>query len=123
MAPNGDRKFIVRVVEDTPDIAAYLKESITLTRDDIHVITTTAEFDRLLRDDHAWEDVDAAIVDMMLPGVSGADILRYLSEVHPHIRRVVLTASLPHAQDAESLADVVLFKPARINDILDALGV
>ena len=111
----------VRLVDDSPEIALWLKQALELTDLDFDIITTTREFERLLTP-APWEDVDIAVVDIMLPGLSGKDILRYLANVHPAVRRIAITASVPSADEvrAEGLADVVI-KPFDINTLRHVL--
>lgn len=114
-------EVVVMVVEDTADIAAYVELALGQRRPEVRVVKHVDNFEVLLTPE-PWAGVDVALVDIMLPGVSGLDILAYLSDNHPNVRRVALTASTPSAADAERLADLVLLKPARIDDIADAIG-
>ena len=100
----------IRLVEDTPEIAVWLKQALEMHDVDFQIVTTTREFERLLSP-APWEDIDVAVVDVMLPGVSGLDIARYLGEVHPGIRVVIMTASLPSADEATGVAHAVIVKP------------
>ena len=117
-----DWRVVLRIVEDEPLIALWLKEMIDHEEVDVAVLTSTSDFERLLTPE-PWEDVDAAVVDIMLPGVSGIEILTYLRDVHPDIRRIAMTASIPGVDDAMGLADVVLIKPFHGRDLIDALEV
>lgn len=108
----------VRVVEDTPEIALLAK--FLLEQSDHDVLTTTGEFDRVFRDE-VWEGIDVAIVDLMLPGVSGKEILLWLFEHRPDIRRVVMTASLPSAEEVMGLAEATLIKPFSLSDLIRAV--
>lgn len=94
------------IVEDEEDIA-YMEAEI-LGRD--RVTTITEGFNNLHTFD--WQHYDVAIIDLMLPGLHGTDILRYLQEEHPTIKRVVVSAApVSIMRDALTLADVVLSKP------------
>lgn len=109
----------VHVVEDTPEIALMAK--FLLEAEDRHeVVTTTEEFERVLHAE-AWEGIDVAIVDLMLPGVSGKEILLWLFEHRPEIRRVVMTASLPSAEEVMGLAQATLIKPFSLSDLTRAV--
>ena len=110
----------LRIVEDTPEIATWLAQSLELIAPDMKVTTTTRNFDRLLTPG-PWRDMDAAVVDLMLPGMSGLSILAYLAQNHPGIRRVAMTAALPMAEDATGLAHTVLVKPFDVAALRRAL--
>ncbi|HVF75502.1 MAG TPA: response regulator [Acidimicrobiales bacterium] len=108
----------VRIVEDTKALAHLLRLGL---EDEGHdVVTSTREFERLLTP-APWEDVDAALIDLYLPGIKGTDILRYLLDHHPEVKRVAMTASLSMADDAVGLARAVLVKPFRTADLVEAL--
>lgn len=111
----------VRVVDDTAEIALWLKQSIGILSPDVEIITTTGQFERLL-DPGPWMDIDVAVLDVMLPGLSGLDIARFLREVVPRVRIVVMTASLVSADEATGLADIVLVKPFSTESLLAAIG-
>ena len=113
----------VRVVEDVPELAVFFKHALNeYGSDELDVTTTTSHFERLLSSP-PWEDVDVAVLDVMLPGVSGLDIARFLREVHPRIRVIVMTASLQAAEEATGIADTVLVKPFATAELLRAMGV
>lgn len=109
----------VRVVEDNEDIAHLLE--VTLPIADVQAVFTTSGFTDLLTDE-PWERIDAALVDLMLPGIDGLTILRWLQETHPHIRRVAMTASLIHAEQATGIAGIVLVKPFDMTALQRALA-
>lgn len=110
----------VRIVEDTVPIATWLGEAVELNDSSITAVTTTADFTELLEPE-PWESIDVALVDVMLGGMSGIDIMRYLRNDHPNIRIVCMTASLPSAQEVTGMADRVLIKPFDVKDLLLAL--
>lgn len=114
--------MLVRIVEDTAAIAIWIADALSLHEPPVQTVTTTAEFPRLLRPE-PWEGVDVALVDVMLPEVSGIDILRYLSDNHPDVLTVCMTASLQSAHEATGLADRVLVKPFSNAELIAALGV
>lgn len=110
-------------MEDSPDLAmlvGYMLEpaGITLT-------VTGSDFSSLLARE-PWQDVDVALVDILLGtnGVDGRDILRWLKQERPDIRRVVFSAVGNVFPELEELADVVLTKNAIGSaTLLTALGV
>lgn len=94
------------VVEDEPDISRLYR---TLLEADGHTVSCiTRAADALTGT--GWADVDVAVVDLMMPEVSGEVVLRYLVEHQPHVRRIVGSAVDITAKVA-GLAHVVLRKP------------
>jgi response regulator of citrate/malate metabolism len=89
------------LVEDDPDLAGLAGAILGMTSE-VRVRLTAAE---VAPDDVAWADV--ALVDFMLPGRNGCDLLHLVATANPTCRRILWTASshpCPHAQ-------VILRKP------------
>jgi DNA-binding response OmpR family regulator len=110
----------VRIVEDNDDIAFMLARQIESDAPHLDATMTTTGFPELLAPE-PWEGIDAAVVDVMLPGISGIDILRWLAEYRPGIRRVAMTAGLIEATEATGYAHCVLIKPFHTRDLVEAL--
>ena len=68
------------------------------------------------------EPVDVALVDHSMPGMSGLELLERIEQLHPGVKRVMLTAygDLPElrAAVAEGLAFGVVMKPWERRDIV-----
>lgn len=111
----------VHLVDDTPAIAEWLADALEIFTTNVVTKVTTSDFIQLLQPE-PWEGVDVAVVDIMLPGVSGIEILTYLMNDHPQVKRICMTASLPGAMDVTGLADHVLVKPFNVGELLNHLG-
>lgn len=61
--------------------------------------------------DLPWDDCEIAIIDLMMPVVDGAVILRWLMENHPRVRRITWSAYLPVRPEAADLAHLLIPKP------------
>jgi DNA-binding NarL/FixJ family response regulator len=68
-------------------------------RVEVEVSSGTELFARL-----AGEPVDVALVDVRMPGMGGAEVIRYLCEMHPTVSPIALTVS-DHRDD---LIDVLM---------------
>lgn len=110
----------VRVVDDDASIIMLL--DIILNRlEGIDAVITGSDFDRLLSP-KAWEGIDGAVVDLHLQSpTTGADVLFYLLENHPEIRRVAFTAMQFPPEELADLAHAVVTKPANAHEIAEAL--
>ena len=99
------------IVEDNTEIAEL--QSLAL-RDFASVELITDNFQRCFLP-ATWRGVDVVVCDLMLPGLDGEDILRYLAREFPHIKRVICTAK-PTSMLVElrPIADVILQKPFRV---------
>jgi NtrC-family two-component system response regulator AlgB len=78
----------VLVVDDDPKILRTLE--IMLSGDGHEVVTAGSAEDALER--LQTRGVDVALVDLQLPGMSGADLLRRLRDEHRDVQAVIITA-------------------------------
>lgn len=70
-------------------------------------------------------DLDAAVVDLVLPGAGGLDVVRELRRTHPRCRIVAITGlGVPAIEDAfrAAGADRFLAKPVERAALLAAVG-
>lgn len=114
MDTNTHRRHMPRVlvVEDEPDIAALV--AYQLTREGFRVETVSNGEQALAAIDRNVPDL--LVLDRMLPGVSGDDILREVRDTRPtrHLPVLLLTALREHEDRIEGLelgADDYLAKP------------
>jgi DNA-binding NtrC family response regulator len=108
----------VLVVEDTPEIAMFLE--MQLASAGLDVRTHTHDFDVLLYPE-PWEGIDVLLCDLMLPGVSGQQILAYAADVHPTIRRFAMTAAVNVVPEVHGLVETTFVKPFPTDDLMKAL--
>lgn len=109
---NGERHLRVLVVEDEPDIAALI--AYQLTREGFRVETVSDGDEALTAVDR--EIPDLVVLDRMLPGISGDEVLRSLRQDEPtrHLPILVLTAKRDQDERIRGLemgADDYLTKP------------
>lgn len=103
------------VVEDDADIA--LMTAHVLRADKHQVVEFLRGKDAI--EYTGWDDTDVALVDLMMPDISGLDVIRFLNSFHPHVHRIVHTASLTLLrsgleENESDLAEVTLIKPYNI---------
>ena len=70
-------------------------------------------------------DLVAAVVDLVLPGVGGLELVRVIRRRHPGCRIVAVTGldePVTERLFRESGADVFLAKPVELRDLLKAVG-
>ncbi len=110
----------VLLIEDDAIVARVLDFSLASRG-----IEVTSRIDNFagVTDDTDWSQYDAVLCDKQLDRYDGEDVLAYLAEYHPHIRRVLLTASADIDALHGSAAHRTLTKPCDIGTIADALGV
>lgn len=70
-----------------------------------------------------WADVDVAIIDLILPGITGVELVQFLARNAPHVRMVVSTG-LSDSSLRPELSEVVhavLCKPYPLEALAEAL--
>jgi two-component system, NtrC family, nitrogen regulation response regulator GlnG len=118
----------IGILEDDPAIRGILKEMLEHAG---HVPSTYENgWDFLLdifEDEHTPKlDVfDVVLIDLVLPAISGAEVLNTINRVHPSLPVIVISAS-----SNEYLASIkrryphvkILQKPFRFHELLDNLA-
>lgn len=121
MLTTEDRKvrMKIRVVDDDFSIVHLL--TVLFEAEGLDPVITGSDFGRLF-EPGAWEGIEGALIDGHLGSgtETGFDLLHYLKENHPHIKRVLFTGMDIEASEVEGLVDVLLIKPARTDQIVDA---
>lgn len=110
---------MICLVEDHPDLIYMMRQ--LFESEGWPLKTIECNFQDAFRPE-TWDGVDSAVVDLMLPGVEGEDICKYLKSNFPEIRVIVLSAVAHIRHIGPEVADYVLTKPASIDDIRRALG-
>lgn len=111
----------VLIVEDSLASAGYFKASLQL--EGFGVQHRASNFAGLLNpDDPDWLGVDILLCDLMLPDVTGSEIIHTARTHYPHIRTVLFTAATQQtAEVAGQEATLVLLKPATHDALIAAV--
>lgn len=107
-----DDLAIARMVAD---VVEYLGHEPVIETDSVRAVIQ-----------HVRGDFGAAIVDLLMPRVSGIDVLMAFSQSNPTVRRVLLTAAPTEREVADAVRDgtiqMLLVKPPMIGDLRAALA-
>lgn len=72
------------------------------------------------------EAVDVALIDHAMPGMTGLELLRHMQQLHPRVKRVMLTAhgDLPELRAAvdAGLAMTIVMKPWDQSDVVNVVA-
>ena len=112
----------VLLVDDDDDLADVLARAIGRQGFAVHRARTGSDAIASLP---SLGRLDAAVVDLVLPGAGGLDVVRSIRRAFPSCRIVALTGlAEPLMQRAfrDAGADVFLGKPAELTDLLQAIG-
>ncbi|MEO0947002.1 MAG: two-component system response regulator RppA [Cyanobacteria bacterium J06641_5] len=99
----------VLLVEDEPDLGAAIRRSLTQEAYIIDWLQDGSEARDLL--DNRWTEYTLAILDWMVPGLSGLELCKYLRAQNNSLPVLMLTAK-------DSLADKVMGLDAGADDYL-----
>jgi len=111
----------VLVIDDEPDMAEWLALTVTGAGYDVRVATRGADAEPLFT---SWQP-DAALVDLVLPDVNGADLVRRFKTLQPRTEVLVISGqgSIPRAVEAiKAGATYFLEKPIDAESVLAMLG-
>jgi DNA-binding response OmpR family regulator len=111
----------ILIVEDAVHVAKLLAESIRLQGHEAIVARSGWEGLALLQQ----KPPDAVFLDIVMPGVSGLDVLRHIRETHPTLPVIVITgsASLEDIDEVRRLGVTeIIEKPFALKQLDDALG-
>lgn len=112
----------VSVVEDDVDLCSALADSLALDGHDVQSFHSTEAFQA----SGSETQIDAAIVDINLPGVGGLELTAVLRHRHPNIGIVILSARVAiedRTLGFASGADIYITKPASMDELRHALNV
>ena len=110
----------ILIVDDEPDVAKVLAESVRLQGHEPLVAASGEEGLALLNQKRP----DAVFLDIVMPGMSGIEVLRRIRQVHPALPVIVITghASTAEIEQANHLGVTdCLQKPFVLNQLSQAL--
>jgi DNA-binding NtrC family response regulator len=85
----------VMVVDDDPTIRNIIAQVLKLEGYDVQAASNGAEaFDLVLADSRP---IDVLVTDLMMPLITGEELIQRTREVHPEIRVICLSASFTEA--------------------------
>jgi CheY-like chemotaxis protein len=111
----------VLVVEDEPRVGAMLREVLVELGYVVKVAVHGAEALQLV----PVFEPDVVLLDLMMPGMSGVEVLDHLRRDRPTLRIVIMTANEDFAGAAATLPDEVfgyLRKPFRIDALAEVVA-
>lgn len=116
----GAKALNILVVEDDPDLALFIGNGLTQAGHDVHAVTSAEQ----AAQDSEKCAFDAVILDRMLPGMAGLDLLRQWRMKGNRIPVLLLTALDgidDRVEGLEAGADDHVGKPFAMNELLARL--
>lgn len=111
----------VLLVDDDDDVARVFTRALEQHGFEVHRARTGTDALALVAHVH---QLDSAIVDLVLPGAGGLQVVRQVRTTFPGCRIVAVTGVAADAMDRafhEAGADVFLPKPVELKQLIEAL--
>ena len=112
----------ILIVDDNAQLRAFLRE-IVAEESDLHVVGEAADGAEAMRLAQALRP-DIMLLDLIMPGVNGLEVLRWSKAEHPEIKVIIVTV---HDEDAyrqaaeASGADAFLLKKTLVTVLLPTI--
>ena len=113
------RDVAVVIVEDDPMI---MRRVLRMLEGESGISAAQGGADVLaLMNEALWQDVDVALVDLLLPRPTGNALLGWLAVNAPHVRRVAMSGWGPDRLDEDANVHLRLLKPFTLDELLAAV--
>lgn len=113
-------KLKLLLVDDEMEFVSTLAERLSLRGFDVTMALNGEEALRLI----ASDPPQVVVLDTMMPGIKGLDILRRIKREHPQIQVILLSGNLSTTNGAEGMrlgAFEYLFKPLSIDELIETV--
>jgi DNA-binding NtrC family response regulator len=115
-----EKKKSILIVDDEPSV----RESLRMILNPSYEVHTAADGREALNCLHE-KDIDLVTLDLMMPGISGVQVLREIKNINEDIEVVVITAygNAHNAQDIVRFgAGAMIQKPFNVPDVTSTIG-
>jgi DNA-binding NtrC family response regulator len=113
-------KVKVLLVDDEMEFVSTLTERLSLRGFDATMALSGEEALRLI----ASDPPQVVVLDTMMPGIKGLDVLKHIKREYPAIQVLLLSGNLSTTDGAEGMrlgAFEYLFKPLSINELIETV--
>ncbi len=108
----------VLVVEDDDDMREVVSQALSQKGYEVKAFGDGADAIEAAR----RESFDLAVVDLKMPGTSGATVIKEIKKRQPELPVVVITGSLDPSQEGlNDMFNRVLYKPFRNEELREAI--
>jgi len=113
--------YRVLLVDDEEEFVSALSERLALRGIEVDAALDGEEALAMLRDN----EPDVVILDVMMPGLSGLEVLKQIKVTHPHSQVILLTGHGSTKEGIEGMrlgAFDYLIKPVDIEEMLEKMS-
>jgi DNA-binding response OmpR family regulator len=106
----------ILVVDDDPQTQEDIAEMLSKEGYNLTTVGSGEEALKMIRE----KDFDVVLTDLMMPGISGMDVLREIKKIKPRTRVIIITAfaTIESAVEAMKMgASDYISKPFKINEV------
>jgi DNA-binding NtrC family response regulator len=113
-------KMRVLLVDDEVEFVSTLSERLNLRNFDAQTATSGEE--ALMKIDQSPPDL--VLLDMLMPGMNGIEVLKRIKQDHPQIKVILLTGrgSVDGVQEVREGAYDCLMKPIQIEELMQIMA-
>ncbi|WP_370324693.1 response regulator [Euzebya sp.] len=111
------------VIDDDPALRVLLSETMALQGFDVDAFGSGAE----AIEKAEWGRTGSALIDWMMPGMSGVEVVDWLAAHHPDVRRIIVTAAAdallvqhPEIVDRAAVLAKTDFSGPRVAEMIEA---
>ncbi|QJA05432.1 response regulator [Thermosulfurimonas marina] len=106
----------ILLVDDEVLLGETLKELLVTLGYEVLYTSHPKEAKEILKE--RAQEIGLAIIDVILPEISGPELARWIKETYPHIKVICITGYTPMVEPEPCGAGVpVLFKPFSLSDL------
>jgi DNA-binding response OmpR family regulator len=112
--------FRVLLVDDEKEFVSALAERLSLRDFQVETATNGQDALAILKEIRA----DVVILDVMMPGMSGLEVLKRIKTTHPHLSVILLTGLGSTREGIEGMrlgAFDFLMKPVDIDELIEKM--
>ena len=113
----GDRQQVL-IVEDDDDMREVVSQVLSANRYDVKAFGDgAAAIEAVHR-----QSFDIALVNLKMPGISGAAVIKEIKQRQPELPVVIITGSLaPEQEELAGMVSRILYKPFRIEELRETV--
>lgn len=114
-------KETILVIDDEPDFLASVATWLRMEGFDVLAASSGCKGVNMLQ--YAVHDIHVVLLDYRMPDLDGAETLRYLRRLNPHVKVIAVTGVEPESipESFRSGTDCFVRKPFRQQDLLTAI--
>jgi DNA-binding response OmpR family regulator len=122
--PSPGHAGIILIVEDDKAMAHLFKEVLEATGYKVKLAMNGKKATHILN--KFGNDIYVIVTDIMMPGITGYDLINYIASHHPYRVGIIIITALPSINSeslvSECYVDFCLYKPFGLQEVMSRIG-